>query len=180
MRRTPLDINGAAILQHPRFADTRGGFERIACRTTLEAAGLTGSFRQLSLSQNTAVHTLRGIHFQREPSPEAKLVRVLRGRLFDVVVDLRPTSATYGRWDAVELAPSVGTLYVPAGCAHGFLTLEPHSEVLYAMSADYDSALQTGVRWDDPELGIRWPAPPSVISDRDAALPTLAELRLGP
>lgn len=175
MKVVPLAIEGAFRLQADRHVDARGGFERLFCATTLASHGLDPVLRQLSLSTNAAAHTLRGLHFQRAPHAETKIVRCLRGRLFDVVADIRRGSPTRGRWCAVELTPETGAVYVPKGCAHGFLTLEPDTHVLYAMSADYDASLQAGIRWDDPVLAIDWPFPPSVVSERDAGHPWLDE-----
>lgn len=175
MRITPLPIYGAHRIQSHRHEDPRGSFERMFCATTLAAHGLDPELRQLSLSINPVLHTLRGLHFQRSPRAETKIVRCLRGRLFDVIADLRRGSPTRGRWCAVELTPDAGGVYVPKGCAHGFLTLAPDTHVLYAMSVDYDDVLQAGIRWDDPTLAIAWPFAPAIVSIRDAGHPDFDE-----
>ncbi len=179
MMREPLGLPGVYRIRHPRHSDLRGAFERIACQTSLEAAGLTGQMRQLSLSENLHPHTIRGLHYQADPCPEMKLVRVLSGRVFDVVVDVRPESASFGKWCSVELDTTGGTLYIPPGFAHGFQTLEPNTVVLYAMSEDYVQGLQRGLRWDDPNVGIAWPMSPTAMSSRDESHPSLQEIRNG-
>lgn len=125
------------------------------------------------------VGTVRGIHFQAPPHAQAKLVRCLRGRILDVAVDLRAGSPTYGRWLGAELDPDNGEqLFIPVGFAHGFMTLEPDTEVAYKVSAFYEPGAEGGVRWDDPDLAISWPTPPSgaELSPKDRDLPALASL----
>jgi len=130
---------------------------------------------QISLSANTQRGTLRGLHLQAEPHAEGKVVCCTRGSAFDVAVDLRTGSPTYGRWESVELSRENGrAVYVPPGCAHGFQTLEDDTELLYLISDFYDPDLQRGVRWDDPALGIEWPEEPTVMSERDRAFPDFA------
>jgi dTDP-4-dehydrorhamnose 3,5-epimerase len=130
---------------------------------------------QVSVSSNRRRGTLRGLHFQADPSPEAKVVTCTRGSAFDVAVDLRADSPTYGRWAAVELTHENGrAIYVPPGCAHGFQTLADDTEVLYLISAFYDPSLQRGLRWDDPALDIEWPENPTVLSERDRSFPDFA------
>jgi dTDP-4-dehydrorhamnose 3,5-epimerase len=117
-------------------------------------------------------HTLRGLHYQPSPNGETKLVRVSRGRIFDVAVDLRPASPTYRRWTAAELsAENLAALFISEGIAHGFLTLEPDTDVVYQIAPTFRPGHEAGVRWDDPAFGITWPAPPALISPRDAAYP---------
>jgi dTDP-4-dehydrorhamnose 3,5-epimerase len=129
---------------------------------------------QVNLSRTEAVGTVRGLHLQAPPHSEAKLVRCLRGRIWDVAVDLRPGSATYGQWHAVELSPSAANaLLIPEGCAHGFQVLEPGSELLYLHSGVWVSEAETGVRFDDRRLAIPWPLPPTGLSERDLGLPLL-------
>ena len=143
---------------------------------------MRADFRQDSLSLNAAAGTLRGLHIQLPPHVETKLVTCLRGRAFDVAVDLRRDSPTKGRWVGVELdAATSSAVYLPAGFAHGFLTLEPDTAILYKITPPYVSGAGAGVRWDDPELAIAWPRPPAVVGQADKALPTLASLltRLG-
>jgi dTDP-4-dehydrorhamnose 3,5-epimerase len=132
---------------------------------------------QCSVSQNRRQGTLRGLHFQKAPAEEAKLVRCPRGAIFDVVVDLRHGSSTFGHWFAETLSALNGwMLYVPEGCAHGFQSLSDDVEVAYQMSTAYRPELSIGIRWNDPRLGIAWPLPDPILSDRDRALPLLEEL----
>lgn len=134
----------------------------------LELAGLDARVAQASLSTNTRAGTLRGMHFTASPSQEAKLVRCVRGRVADVLLDLREGLPTFRKWVMLELSRDNGRgAFVPPGVAHGFLTLEDETDVLYQMSAPYDASAARGVRYDDRAFGIAWPSPPRVISDRD-------------
>ena len=158
------------------FADHRGAFLN-AFRGS-EAAWMASwgdrQIAQVNLSRTEVVGTVRGIHFQRAPHSEAKLVRCLRGRVWDVAVDLRPTSVTYGQFHTVELSPDKGNaLQIPEGCGHGFQVLEEASELLYLHSCAWVPEAETGVRFDDPQLAVAWPLPPLGLSDRDLALPLL-------
>lgn len=172
-------VPGAFVVEPEPAADDRGFFARTWCRETFAARGLAADLDQCSVSHNRRRHTLRGLHLQAAPHEEAKLVRCTQGRLFDVVVDLRPGSDAYGRWDAVELdAGAHRALYVPAGCAHGFQTLEDDTVVFYQIAGAYVPDAARGVRWDDPELAIDWPSRAPVLSARDRALPTLRDHRL--
>lgn len=151
-------------------ADERGLFARTFCAETFAGHGMAAHFPHQNTSFNPRRGTLRGLHLQAEPSPEAKLVRATRGRVFDVAVDLRPASPTYRQWTSVELsADRRNAIYIPAGCAHGFLTLDDDSEVFYLMSETYVPALARTYRWNDPAFGVSWPFEPLVISARDAA-----------
>lgn len=148
--------------------DERGFFARTWCRREFEAQGLETELVQCSVSFNTRKGTLRGMHYQVPPHAEAKLVRCVRGSIYDVVADLRPESPTFKQWVAVVLnAETHNMVYVPKGCAHGFLTLEDETEVLYQMSEFYDARSARGVRWDDPAFRIAWPGKVEVISERD-------------
>jgi dTDP-4-dehydrorhamnose 3,5-epimerase len=173
MRFVDTPIAGVYVVELERFEDERGFFARAWCRDELTAAGLTADLAQCSLSRNTVAGTLRGMHYQRSPHEEAKLVRCTRGAIFDVALDLRPRSATHGRWFAAELDAASGrALYIPEGCGHGFQTLVDDTDVFYAISAPYAPEAAAGVRWDDPAFGIAWPgAPRRTISDRDLAWP---------
>ena len=152
--------------------DERGFFARSWCKQEFEANGLNWKLVQCSLSFNERKGTLRGIHYQAAPYPETKLVRCTRGAIYDVVVDLRPQSATYKQWIGATLtAENRQMLYVPEGCAHGFVTLEDDTEVFYQMSEFYNAESARGVRWDDPAFRIVWPLPAEVISDRDRTYP---------
>ncbi len=174
MRIEETAIPGVAVLHYELYADDRGSFARTFCEEELAAAGLSFRVIQANLSRNTARHTLRGLHFQQAPHGEPKIVSCVLGRIWDVAVDLREDSPTYRRWLGFELAPEENrALHLPEGIAHGFLTLEPESEVHYLMGAAYVPGAATGLRWDDPALGIDWPALPAVISERDATYPLL-------
>ena len=173
MRFTETDLPGAYVVDLEQRADDRGFFARIWCQDELAAEGLTTELAQCSLSRNTRAGTLRGMHYQEAPHEEAKLVRCVRGAIYDVIVDLRLGSSAYGQWVGVELDAAAGrALYVPQGFAHGFQTLADDTDVLYMISAPYVPDAAAGVRWDDPFFGIAWPAAPTrVISERDRAWP---------
>jgi dTDP-4-dehydrorhamnose 3,5-epimerase len=169
------EISGVFLVETDPAVDERGEFVRRYCREEFAEHGLDFSPVQVSTSSNRRRGTLRGLHFQAPPKPEAKLVCCLRGAVFDVAVDLRSSSPSHGRWTAVELTAANGRgLYIPPGCAHGFQTLEDDTEVLYLITQPYESSLQRGVRWDDPTLGIEWPEEPTAISERDRSFPDLA------
>ena len=172
-------IAGVLELVGQTFSDHRGSFlnayraQESACT---EAWG-NRHIAQVNLSRTEAVGTVRGLHLQAPPHGEAKLVRCLRGRVWDVAVDLRPDSATYCHWHAVELSPErANALLIPESCAHGFQVLEPGSELLYLHSGNWVPEAETGVRFDDPQLAIPWPLPPRGLSERDLALPLLESL----
>jgi dTDP-4-dehydrorhamnose 3,5-epimerase len=176
-----LPLPGPLLLEVRRFADARGAFAETYSRRDFSALGIGEDFVQDNWSRSEQVGTVRGLHFQRPPHAQAKLVRVLRGRIFDVAVDLRRSSPRLGRHVGVELVAGDGRmLYVPAGFAHGFCTLEPMTEVAYKVTADYAPESDGGIAWDDPDLGIDWPVPRSgaVLSDKDGRLPRFAELPL--
>ena len=172
MRFIPTDIPGVVRVEAEPHVDERGSFARLHCPEEFAAAGIAFAPVQTSVSRNLAAGTLRGLHHQPAPHAETKLVRVTRGRAFDVAVDLRPDSPTHRRWTAAELSAENQTaLFIPQGVAHGFLTLEPDTDVLYQIAPAYRPGHEAGVRWDDPAFAIAWPAPPQVISPRDAAYP---------
>jgi dTDP-4-dehydrorhamnose 3,5-epimerase len=159
------------------FRDGRGFFLESYKASEFEAAGISERFVQDNVSRSEK-GALRGLHFQAGTGAQAKLVRACRGRLWDVAVDLRPGSPAYGRWHGVELSEANGLmLYIPAGFAHGTLALEAGTELHYKCSAEYDPALESGVRWDDPHLAIDWPEAEPRLSPKDAALPFLRDLR---
>lgn len=165
---TELPLPGGFLVETEKLADQRGYFARVFCVSEFRERGLDTSVEQCNLSFNDRRLTLRGMHYQAAPHAESKLVRCTRGAIFDVAVDLRRDSPTYLRWYGTELsADNAHALYLPEGMAHGFLTLEDGSEVLYQMSAPYVASAARGVRWDDPVFGIAWPAPPEIISERD-------------
>jgi dTDP-4-dehydrorhamnose 3,5-epimerase len=165
-------IEGAFEIRIEPSADERGFFARTWCRNEFEMNGLDATLVQCNVSFNNGKGTLRGMHFQAEPHAENKLVRCTRGGIYDVVIDLRPRSRSFKQWMGVSLtAASRNMLYVPEGCAHGFLTLEDETEVFYQMSEFYHPESARGVRWDDPAFQIIWPGRVEVISERDRAYP---------
>jgi dTDP-4-dehydrorhamnose 3,5-epimerase len=175
MRFSPTEIAGVVVVDIDPVLDDRGAFARLHCPAAFAEAGLEFAPPQTSLSRNTASLTLRGMHFQPAPHGETKLVRVVRGRIFDVALDLRPGSASLGRWTGVELDAAAGrALFIPEGVAHGFLTLEPDTDVLYQIAPMFEPGHGAGVRWNDPAFAIAWPAAPKVISERDATYPDFA------
>lgn len=152
--------------------DERGFFARTWCQSEFEEHGINPRLVQCNVSFNQRKGTLRGMHFQASPHAEAKLVRCTRGSAYDVVLDLRPGSPSYRQWVGVTLtAENRNMMYVPEGCAHGFITLEDGTEVFYQMSEFYDAPSARGVRWNDPAFGIIWPIETAVISERDASYP---------
>lgn len=172
MQITPLKIQGAALVEIERLGDERGYFARSFCRQEFKDAGLDLDVVQSNLSHNAAKGTLRGMHYQAAPKPDPKLVSCIRGAILDVVVDLRPDSQTYRQWVGVQLtADNAKALFVPPGCAHGFITLCDDTLVNYLMGEVYVAELARGVRWNDPAFAIDWPENPVVISERDAAYP---------
>ena len=172
MKIRPTALMGMMMVSPTVNADERGLFARTYDAATFAAAGLPTLWPQCNTSSNRRKGTLRGLHYQAEPRPDPKLVRCTRGRIFDVVVDLRKGSPSFRHWDGVELSEdNRGALAIPAGCAHGFLTLEDDCEVFYMMGEVYVPELARGVRWNDPAFAIRWPAEPAVITERDANWP---------
>lgn len=174
-----LGIAGPLLLSVRRFADARGAFTETYNRRDYHAIGIEDDFVQDNQSLSVPVGTLRGLHFQTPPHAQAKLVRVLRGRILDVAVDIRANSPTFGRHVAAELSGENGLmLYIPEGFAHGFVTREPNTEVAYKVSALYAPACDRGLAWDDPALGIAWDIDPAaaVLSDKDRRWPRLADL----
>lgn len=170
MKFLPTPVAGAFAVEIEPHTDARGLFARTFCAETFAARGLASAYPHCNISYNVRRGTLRGLHYQAAPRSEAKLVRATSGAVFDVALDLRPSSLTYLKWAAVELtAEKRNAFYIPEGCAHGFLTLSDDCELLYQMSDVYDPALGRGVRYDDPAFAIGWPFAPVVISERDAS-----------
>ena len=175
--RTP--INGVFVFLSQSFADRRGSFHNAfrAQEPAFAKAWGDRGIAQVNISRTEKPGAIRGLHVQVPPHSEAKLISCLRGRVWDVVVDLRPDSATYGHWHAVELSSEcVNALLIPEGCAHGFQVLEPDSELLYLHSGAWVPEAETGVRFDDPQLAIPWPLMPQGLSERDLSLPLLESL----
>ncbi|HUZ82331.1 MAG TPA: dTDP-4-dehydrorhamnose 3,5-epimerase [Gaiellaceae bacterium] len=175
MRFLPTAFAGVIMIEPERQVDERGWFSRTYCRQEFADSGIDFEPVQESISFNTRQGTRRGLHYQAPPAWEPKLVRCTSGAAFDVVVDVRPGSESFGRWISVELSADNGrSVFIPAGFAHGFQTLENGTELLYLMAEFYDAEAQRGVHSGDPEVGIAWPlASEPVMSERDRALPLL-------
>ena len=175
----PLALPEIKLISAPRFRDQRGYFAETYVRGDFAAAGIANEFVQDNESLSHTRGTVRGMHFQIPPFAQAKLIRVLTGRIFDVCVDLRRSSPRYGRHATVELAAATGDqLFVPAGFAHGFCTLEPDTTVLYKVDALYSAEHERGIAWADPALAIPWPVSvdAGILSAKDAALPPLRDM----
>lgn len=177
MQITSTRLADIVLLKPRRFEDARGHFCEVYNARTLAVAGLIFTPVQENQSLSRHVGTVRGLHFQRPPHPQAKLVRVLRGAIFDVAVDIREGSPTFGQWVGVELTASGGEqIFIPAGFAHGFCTIEPDTEISYLVDDHYSAECDAGIRWDDPYIGITWPAVAgAVLSDKDAKAPLFSE-----
>lgn len=173
MRFEETPLQGAYLIEPEPLGDKRGFFARMWCRREFSEHGLDTNLAQCNLSFNERAGTLRGMHFQRDPHPEVKLVRCTHGAVWDAIVDLRPESPTYCGWHAELLsADNRSMLYVPAGFAHGYLTLTDAAEVFYQVAEFYHQDLETGVRWDDPAFGIQWPKDgPFILSPKDGSWP---------
>lgn len=169
---TPLPLAGAFAVTAERHEDERGWFARAWCARELAEHGLNAVMAQSSISQSPRRGTLRGLHYQAPPKEEVKLVSCLRGRIWDVIVDLRAESPTFRNWYGEELGDATSrALYVPEGVAHGFLTVSDDVLVLYQISEVHAPTHARGVRWDDPAFAIDWPFSPEIISERDASYP---------
>ena len=178
----PLDIDGLLEIRPKRFADERGFFSEVWREDRLAEAGIEARFVQDNHSFSTARGVLRGLHFQQPPAAQDKLVRVSRGSIYDVAVDIRNDSPTFGKWAGLVIsAAEWNQLFVPSGFAHGFVTLEEDSEVLYKVSAPYSPEHERVVRFDDPAIGIEWPvaAAELILSDKDRSAPPLVEVDTG-
>lgn len=169
-------LAGLTVIDADPIADNRGFFARLYCEETFKSFNLERPLNQISISYNIQVGTLRGLHIQRPPHMETKIVRVTRGSILDVAVDVRRASPTFGQWYSVELsAENRKQLYIPEGFAHGFQTLLPETEVLYHISVPYAPEASSGIRYDDPDLAIAWPETDArTLSERDRALPPLS------
>lgn len=171
-------LGGVLILQAQVFADPRGSFSETYNRSVLGGVGIPDEFVQDNQSYSALAGTIRGLHLQLDPHAQGKLVRVLRGRVVDVAVDLRPGSRTLHQHVSIELSASAGNqIWIPRGFAHGFCTLEPNTEVLYKVTTYYEPSADRSIRWDDPELGIPWPvaATDAILSNKDRAALSLAQ-----
>jgi dTDP-4-dehydrorhamnose 3,5-epimerase len=172
MRCIPTDLRDAYVLELDLVADARGFFAQTFSQKEFSEHGLASRIVECASAWNKARGTLRGLHYQAPPHAQAKVVRCLRGAVFDVIIDLRPESATYCKWIAVDLtAQNRKMLYVPEGFAHGYETLEPDTEVSYLFSAFYNPVAERAVRWDDPRFQIPWPLANPILSDKDRQHP---------
>jgi dTDP-4-dehydrorhamnose 3,5-epimerase len=175
----PLAIPDVKIVRPKKFGDARGFFSETYSAAAFAEAGIPDVFVQDNHSFSAAAGTVRGLHFQRNPRAQAKLVRVTRGRILDVAVDLRRSSPTFGKWVGAEIsAEAWNQIYVPVGFAHGFCTLEPDTEIAYKVTDTYAPAEDGGVFWQDEDLAIDWPIAPhqAILSDKDRVLPRLRDL----
>ena len=172
MKFEPTLLQGAYVIELEPMTDERGFFARSFCQREFAQQGLNKTFVQANVAASSDSGILRGLHFQISPHAEVKLIRCTRGAIFDVIVDLRPDSPTYCKWDSFRLtADNYKTLYVPEHFAHGYQALEPNSEVTYMVSEFYEPAYERGVRWDDPSFGIKWPIPNPILSPKDRDRP---------
>ena len=168
----PTPIKDAYLIELEKRGDERGFFARFFCTEEFAKKGVESQFVQVNNSFSKEKGTLRGLHYQLSPHEETKIVRCIRGSFYDVILDLRPHSPTFGQsFGAVLSSENRLMMYVPKGFAHGFLTLEPDSEVLYLVSTTYSKEKERGIRWNDPKFDIQWPAAPVVLSERDAIHP---------
>ena len=165
---TETPIAGAYLIDLEKHGDDRGFFARVFCRNEFGGRDLETQFVQINNSLSAERGTLRGLHYQLAPAEEVKVVRCVAGALWDVILDIRPQSATFGRWFGAELsAANRRMIYAPRGMAHGFVTLADHTEAFYMVSAFYAPERERGIRWNDPRFGIAWPVTPIVMSDKD-------------
>jgi dTDP-4-dehydrorhamnose 3,5-epimerase len=165
------------LIQLETKEDKRGFFSRFFCEKEFSEKGLNTHWVQINISSNKNLGTLRGLHYQREPNAEVKLVRCVKGAIWDVVVDLRENSQTFGKWFGAKLSEKNYTImYVPKGFAHGFVSLEPYTEILYLVSDFYSPNAEGALIWNDPDVGIKWPITPKSISDKDKCASSLREI----
>lgn len=172
MKFVNASLEGVRVIELEPHYDERGSFSRIFCEREFSEAGIESRFEQSSLSRNLLAGTLRGMHYQASPDAEVKVVRCVRGAIFDVALDIRPGSQTFCCWFGAMLSADNGrALLIPAGFAHGFQTLEDNTDVLYQITPPYCPGAGLGVRWNDPRFGIDWPLPNPTLSERDASYP---------
>jgi dTDP-4-dehydrorhamnose 3,5-epimerase len=176
MNISDAPLSGLKLIQPDKFDDSRGYFMKPFEKKVFAQQGIDFNIAQVNHSFNLAKGTLRGLHFQVEPFSQDKLVFCAKGRVFDVAVDLRKSSGTYGNWFGVELSEfNNQVIYIPKGFAHGYETLEDNSEVLYYIDGEYSKENEAGIRWNDPTLAIKWPLEPTVLSDKDRNWPLFAK-----
>jgi dTDP-4-dehydrorhamnose 3,5-epimerase len=175
----PSEIPDVVRIRTRRFRDSRGFFSERFRRSAYQEAGIPDSFAQDNWARSEE-GVLRGLHYQLAPRAQGKLVGVIQGRIWDVAVDIRVGSPTFGRWVGAELDEASGDLlWIPPGFAHGYQVLSTRADVIYKVTREYDPDLDRGIRWDDPDLGIRWPHSDPVLSDRDRGLPSLGDAEFG-
>lgn len=168
MKFTETYLKGAFVIEVDKIEDSRGFFGRLWCENEFKTHNLKTNLVQSNVSFSKQKGTLRGMHFQRNPFQETKLVRCTRGKIYDVIIDLRPNSPTFKKWFGVELtANNYKMLYVPENFAHGFVTLEDNSEVYYIVTEFYNNKAEGGIRWNDPSFNIQWPQIVNIITDKD-------------
>lgn len=174
----PLDgLPGVVLIEPARHGDDRGWFAEVYKRSEFAANGIAADFNQDNHSLSAEKGTLRGLHFQIAPFAQGKLIRVAAGEIYDVAVDIRKGSATFGRWVSTTLSATTGAmLWIPEGFAHGFQTLTPHTEIIYKTTMEYSPPHERGLRWDDPALVIPWPVPDPVLAPRDRGWPLLSSI----
>lgn len=176
MKFIPTGLEGAYTIELEKREDERGFFARAFCVNEYKAAGLDPAIVQINNSLSVEKGTLRGMHYQLAPKAETKIVRCIKGSLYDVIVDLRKDSPTFLKWFGAELsAENRRTMYVPKGFAHGFITLEPNTEAFYLVTEFYAPDRERGIKYNDPKLGIKWPIEPTVVSDKDLKHPDFNE-----
>lgn len=167
-------LTGLFVIQPEPRSDERGRLIRTFCEAEFKEAGLETHFPQISISRTTLKGTVRGMHYQKDPHAETKVIRCTRGQIFDVIVDLRPDSPSFLQWQSFELsAENQISLYVPTGCAHGLQSLEDQTEVHYMISTNYNAESASGCRWNDPKINIKWPIPEVIIAPKDLQWPLL-------
>jgi len=174
---TKLEIPEVILIKPIVFSDNRGIFMETYKSTDFLEAGVKGNFLQDNYSKSAKKGTLRGLHYQKEPKAQSKLIRVIKGSVFDVAIDIRKNSPTYGKWVSVILsAENKEMLYIPKGFAHGLCTLEDDTEIVYKCTNEYSSEHNKGITWDDPIINIEWPAKKPILSKRDSSWPSLAKV----
>jgi len=177
MKFKETNLLGSFLIDLDKFEDERGFFGRLFCEKEFSANGLNYKWAQINNSFSKTTATLRGLHFQLQPHSEVKLVRCLHGAIWDVIVDLRLGSSTFGKWFGIYLSASNRTMiYIPKGFAHGFITLQPNSEILYLVSNFYEPKSEQVLLWSDPDISINWPSSPVVISEKDKLGHTLKNI----
>jgi len=172
-----LNLKGGYLINLDKFEDFRGFNSRLFCDEEFAKQGLNQHWKQINNTYNLQKGTLRGLHFQREPFSEIKLVRCIKGSIWDVMVDIRKDSNTFGKYEARELnTKNRSMMYVPKGFAHGFLSLSDETEVIYMVSEAYNKPYEAGIIWNDPDLGINWPMKPNIMSEKDSKAQRLKDI----